>query len=215
MLFSIYPAPEFIPDSPAEPDPEPYEIVAPKVIPIDDPNEPGPVAEAEPIPANLNLPGFPLKDKLREIIQNATGGTGAEDEGEQMQMDINPNQSPPQAYSPEMEQESVPMYPPPPNGMLPPDQFFPNAGPPPPLMMGMPPPMQGMPPPPMAWGNGQMNYPPPGYPPHHMNGYQNGHIRAPRSRGGPPPNWRPRKPWHNDRHSHSDNHKDRKRKHRR
>jgi len=211
VLFSIYPAPEFIPDSPAEPDPEPYEIVAPKVIPIDDPNDPGPVPAdtEEQLPTNLNIPGFPLKDKLREIIQNATGGVSAENHGDgsPMQMDVDPNLSPPPAFSPELTPEGVPMYPPHPNGMPPPDQFFPpNTGAP--MMMGMPPPhMQGMPPM-MGWPNGHhMNYPPPGFPPHN-----NGHRGGPRSRG-PPQSWRParNKTWHNpDRQPYSDNRNGRK-----
>ena len=69
-------------------------------------------------------------------------------------------------------------------------------------MMGMPP---GIPPPPMGWTpNGHMNYPPPPIP--QFNGYppQNGQIRAPHSRG-PPPNWRPRKAWSNERHPHPGN----------
>ena len=36
VLFSIYPSPEFIPDSPAEPDPEPYDLIPPKIIPTED-----------------------------------------------------------------------------------------------------------------------------------------------------------------------------------
>ena len=36
VLMSIFLSKEMVPDTPTEPDPEPYEIIQPKIIPFDD-----------------------------------------------------------------------------------------------------------------------------------------------------------------------------------
>ncbi|XP_078489519.1 serine/threonine-protein phosphatase 1 regulatory subunit 10 [Ciona intestinalis] len=89
VLQEIFLSIEMVPDSPAEPDPEPYEMVPPKVIPIDDPNDPGPTPSRSPSPVtgdsvvlknmlnsvmgNTDTNAPDIKDKLREILQTATG----------------------------------------------------------------------------------------------------------------------------------------------
>uniref|UniRef100_H2YQE2 Uncharacterized protein n=1 Tax=Ciona savignyi TaxID=51511 RepID=H2YQE2_CIOSA len=198
VLQEIFLSIDMVPDSPAEPDPEPYEMIPPKIIPTDDPNDPGPNAERSPSPINgdnvvlknmlNNVMGNPqpqpttpdLKDKLREILQAANANTASN--GNTAIQEEQPPQNP--QFQPPMQNGVDPnmMYPPP-NMMN--GGFYPMV----------PPPGMGGPniPPPNMMGNEQYPMEWRGPPP--QMGPRMGPQRPFPPQYAPNESWRPRKPW--------------------
>ncbi|CAK8674383.1 unnamed protein product [Clavelina lepadiformis] len=197
VLQVIFLTPDMIPDCPVEPDPEPYEMIPPKMIPLDDPNEPAPVTST-PSPTPEENPDVltnmistvvgngsktsdeHIKDKLREIIQTATGKTPMADGSD--------------APGPDIPQAPVPW-----DGMQP-QQMMPNGGDPNMMFNGPPPGMVA----PGANGyfpsDPNMMMGPPNMMPHMMNNgakWPRTAMGHPHNRPNMPPNMRPMNMRHN------------------